>query len=389
MPNDLEPIRFRLTEMDELPRHQTGTTFDVVANESPHWSDGYYFTLGDHDGRLMMIMGFRLYTNNDVLDAFVLISHQGRQHNMRWSRRLRPAIDDLSVGPLSVEIVEGLRTIRIAAAPNEYGITFDLLWEGFTPPYNEDYLLNYRGGRLISERSNYDQCSLVSGVLEFAGARYEVDHQRWVGVRDHSWGVGSTGGRKHPDAAPLLERDAPPGLRNWCVWKLDDRVVFFQFHHDGAQFTKWESQVLFPYGDQRQPYHLSPGAIDYEFITDADGTLLRRLHRATIELVDDGGRVQRWQLEPVSPPCYCLGGGYWNGYHDQRGRGAYRGDLHHEGEVWDISHPTRIVDPLGLVRPRNEWAESWGRFTNLDDPSQVGYGHLECAVLGPYPPQFA
>jgi hypothetical protein len=51
-----------------------------------------------------------------------------------------------------------------------------------------------------------------------------------------------------------------------------------------------------------------------------------------------------------------------------------------------VSHPTRIGDPKGVVRERPDaWAEAWGRFRNLDDPSEAGSGHLECVVMGDYP----
>ena len=72
----------QLTPLDELPRHQIGQTFDVVADGSPHWSDGYYFTMGDDDGAWAWFMGFRLHANNDVLDAFTCVSGSGRQHNL-------------------------------------------------------------------------------------------------------------------------------------------------------------------------------------------------------------------------------------------------------------------------------------------------------------------
>jgi hypothetical protein len=109
------------------------------------------------------------------------------------------------------------------------------------------------------------------------------------------------------------------------------------------------------------------------------------LAEAEIALTRPDGAVDRFRVETISPPAYCLGGGYFNGFDDHRGRGVYRGDEHHEGEVWDVSHPTRIVDPQGRARPRNAWAETWGRITNLDDLSDVGHGHLECVVLGPFP----
>lgn len=387
MPSDNETVRFELTRLDEWPRHQTGATFNTIANESPHWSDGYYFTLGDDAGALMFIMGFRLYANNDVLDAFALVSHEGRQHNMRWSRRLRPAIDELRCGPLWVDIVEGLRTLRIGADPNPYGITFEMTWEGIHPPYLEDYLVIYRSGRLVSERSNYDQAARVSGWLTLGEQHFEIDPEHWVGVRDHSWGVGSTGGGKAPNAAPALNRDSPIGQRQWSVFSTNrGRTIFWQFHRNAAgELTKFESQVVAPYDDPTPPWAYETLDDSPTWVRDADGTVLRRLDRSEVTLRRPDGGTDRWLVETISPPCYCLGGGYWNGFDDHKGRGTYRGDLHHEGEVWDIAHPTRIVDPKGVAQPRNEWAETWGRFTNLDDPTEVGYGHLECVVLGPYP----
>ena len=57
-----------------------------------------------------------------------------------------------------------------------------------------------------------------------------------------------------------------------------------------------------------------------------------------------------------------------------------------EGEEWDVSHPTRIGDPKQITQPRDDaWAENFARFTNLDDPSETGIGHLECVLSGPHP----
>jgi hypothetical protein len=386
MPADNTPIDFSLTRHDEWPRHQTGATFDVVADQSPHWSDGYYFTLGDAAGEVAFFMGFRLYPNNDVLDCFACVSSAGRQHNMRFSRRLRPAIDDLTCGPMSVEIIEGLRTLRTVTAANRFGISFDLLWEGFAPPYNENYILQYGGGRKISERSNYDQCSVVSGWLEVDGRSFEVGPDGWIGVRDHSWGVGGTGGARHPDAAPLLDAPGPFGLRQWAVFKLDDRAVFYQFHRNANdELTKFESRVMYPYGDEREPW--SYVGIEHELsFVERDGTRLRRLDKGTIELLRPDGGADRFSVETISSPVYLQGGGYWRSFNDGRGRGVYRGEFVEEGETWDVSHPTEVGDPTGLLHLRSDsYAETWGRFVSLDGSGESGHGHLECVVTGDYP----
>ena len=381
-------MQHRLTRFDEFPRHQIGGSFDTVADTSPHWSDGYYFTMGDDAGRFAWFMGFRLHPNTDVLDAFVCVSSDGQQHNMRWSRRLRPGIDDLACGPMSVQIVEGLRTLRTLCTTNQWGHAFDLTWTGWAPPYNEDRVVVIVDGRVHSDRSNYDQCSLVSGWFEVAGERVEVSD--WTGVRDHSWGIGnSTGGPRSPAIAPprASVASAAPGsigLRQWCVFRLPDRVLFWQFHHPGGDGipTKFESQCMFPFDDARQPFAYVDIQHRMRWRDDGSGPM-PRMANCDVQLTRPDGDVERYRIEPISYPVYLQGGGYHRGYDDGMGRGVYRGELMSEGEVWQIDRGIGVVEPKGISLERHHYAEAWGRCTSLDDPDDVGTGHLECVLLAP------
>ena len=380
----------RLTRLDELPRHQIGQTFDVVADGSPHWSDGYYFTTGDDAGRWAWFMGFRLHANNDVLDAFTCVSTvddvgAGRQHNARWSRRLRPRIDDLDCGPVSVDVVEGLRTLRVRCAPNPSGQAYDLTFEGWSPVYNEDHVQVFLNGRLHSDRSNYDQCCTVHGWFEVAGERVDVDG--WTGVRDHSWGIGNhTGGPRSAAVAPPPDAPPPPGLRQWCLFRLPGRALFWQFHHAGGAGppSKFESQCMYAYGDTRQPFAYACVDHDVTWAT-VDGRTVPRLVAGDVHLTRPDGGVERYRIEPISLPVYLQGGGYFAGYDDGLGRGVYRGDDHAEFERWSIDRVIGIDEPKGIRLDRHHYAEAWGRCTNLDEPTDTGTGHLECVVLGPYP----
>jgi hypothetical protein len=140
----------RLTRHDEWPRHQVARTFDSVATDSPHWSDGYYFTASDAAGTASVYTAIRLYANNDVMDGYACVGIDGRQHNVRWSRRLRPAIDDLAVGPLRVDVLAPLEQLRTTCAPNDYGIAYDLTWTGLHEPYLEAYAERWAAGRLTA-----------------------------------------------------------------------------------------------------------------------------------------------------------------------------------------------------------------------------------------------
>jgi hypothetical protein len=353
----------RLTALDEWPRHQTGRTFDSVASDSPHWNDGYYFTLGDADTGTTMFSGLRLYPNTDVMDAYVCLVVDGRQHNVRASRRLRPRSDDLAVGPFTVEIVEPLKVLRTSCVDDGTGVSYELEWTAHHEPYVEEQVMRWSGGRLVYQRSNYDQCMAVRGRITVGDRQIEVDGDCWVGVRDHSWGE---------------DPRRSFAVRQWTVLKMPDRVLFWQLHQraDGS-FSQFEARVLPLDGSPVWDYLDA----DFDYAT-VDGH--PRLATSTVSFLrPDGGR-DRYRLDPVGSPAYLQGGGYHEGFDDGLGRGVYRGEDHREAEVWDVSHPVDVVDPRGVFRPRRDaWAEQFARCTNLDDPGDTGFGHLECVV----PPQ--
>jgi hypothetical protein len=370
----------RLTQADEWPRHQVARTFDSVASDSPHWSDGYYFTASDEAGTASLYTAVRLYANNDVMDGYACVGIDGRQHNLRWSRRLRPAIDDLAVGPLRVDVLAPLEQLRTTCAPNDHGIAYDLTWTGLHEPYLEAYAERWAAGRLTAQRCNYDQCCDVTGWLEVDGRRLEVTPD-WVGVRDHSWGLGRTGGPRSPSAAPL-----PPGagersfaVRQWVMVRFPERVVFWQLHQaDDGTFSMFESRVL-PRGGSGEAWsYAAPEELDLRLVPGH-----RRLREGTVTLRSPDGRAERFRFTVVGTPVYLQGGGYWQGFDDGLGRGVYRGEDHGEGEVWDVSSPAQVHDPRGLFRARPDaWAEHFAVVENLDDPAERGTGHLECVIAG-------
>ncbi|MCC6382891.1 MAG: hypothetical protein IT304_10310 [Dehalococcoidia bacterium] len=381
-----------LTQLDEWPRHQTIDTFDTVATSSPQWSDGFWFCFGDPEGRVNLITALRLYPNTNVMDGYVICAlDDGRQYNLRVSRRLRPRIDDLRCGPMWMEIMEGLKTIRVGCDQNPHGIAFDVLWEGAAPCFDEAQgHRRYVDGRLVSERSNFVQLGDLSGTITVAGRTFKVDPS-WVGARDHSWGIGDTGAGERPNqyAAPAEGTQAGAALRafghrQWTLLRFPERSIYYFFHHsnEGA-FTAFQTRVDYPYDAGREGWSYTGVAVkSAEFV---DG--LRRLKSSAIELTRPDGGTDRLGMETVSKPVYMQGGGYWGGYHDGLGRGVYRGEEVVEGDVWDVSHPTIVRDLQGAEIPQRNgaWAETYARFWNLDNPAETGLGLLEAVIAGPYP----
>jgi hypothetical protein len=399
------PDRRTLTELDEWPRHPSIDTFDVVANPSPEWSDGYWFCIGDPDGQVNLITAIRLYHNTNVIDAYAIVStDDGKQYNLRATRRLRPRIDEIEVGPFWQTIIRGLRTIRLGCRPNPHEVEFDILWESSAPPYDEaPGTRRYVDGRLVGERSNFVQLGDLSGTVRVGGREWTFAvEDGWVGARDHSWGMGHTGVGEKPNqyAAPPLDMGSRPvgwggpGMRHWALVRFPTRSLYYAFLRNadgtfsasGTGFQGGEgihSRVDYPYDSGKEGWAYTAVSVqDHEWVDTWP-----RLKRGRIGLTRPDGGVDRFQIDVVSKPVYMQGGGYWGGWDDGLGRGVFRGEEHVEGEVWDVSHPVKVYDLDGKEvpqRPGGSYAELYARYTNLDDPSEVGLGLLEAVIMGEY-----
>lgn len=383
----------KLTKLDEWPLHQTLDTFDTVATAAQNWSDGFWNCVGDREGRVNLITAIRFYQNTNVADGFACISlDDGKQYNLRCSRRLRPRIDELDVGPLWMEIIEGLRSLRFGCRENDHGIEFDLSWEASAPAWDETSgETGIVDGRIAFQRSNYVQLGHVSGNLRVAGREFEVGSD-WVGARDHSWGLGGdsgTGGLIGKFVAPpggvRLQSHKPSfGMRHWALVRFPKRSIYYWLHHSNqGVIDPFKSHIGYPIESNRGGSAYQSARIESAEFKDGR----RRLERAVVGLQRHDGHADRFGIEVVSRPLYMQGGGYWGGFDDGLGRGIYRGEAHLEGEVWDVSQPTEVRDLDGQLVPQRQgaWAETFARFENLDDPEEKGLGLLECVIAGPYP----
>ena len=104
----------------------------------------------------------------------------------------------------------------------------------------------------------------------------------------------------------------------------------------------------------------------------------RRVESGWYRLTDAEGEERTYSFTDLGW-VYCQGGGYFGGFDDGLGQGVYRGDHHVEGEVWDVTHPTTIVDESGRsFEFDHDWAES---FVRLSTGDETGLAHFECVVI--------
>src|SRR5680860_1517810 len=103
-----------ISPMDEFLAHQTPETFDHVATSDRNFYDRYYFNLHASSDEIFLVTGMGQYPNLEVIDGFVTISHGDRQYTVRASRELGGDRLDTSVGPFTVEVIEGLKTLPVS-----------------------------------------------------------------------------------------------------------------------------------------------------------------------------------------------------------------------------------------------------------------------------------
>ena len=360
-----------LSRFDEYLAHQTSETFDHVATSDRNFYDRYYFNMHSSSDELFVIMGMGQYPNLGVTDAFITVSIGTEQHTIRASRELGTDRMDTTVGPLGVEIIEGLRRLRFTCASNEWGIEADVTFVGTVDALEEPRTFTRKYGRVEQDVTRYAQVGTWEGFLVVAGKRFDVTPDRWQGVRDRSWGVRPVGEREHPGIKVRQATDGHGYRHDWLPMQFADHMLKVQIDQDadGNRFVE-ESMRVWNTDLGREIEHLGRPEVDSTYIS---GT--RELAGATITVPVPGGDPIVVTATPLRTLYLAAGSGYipdgnW-------GHGYYQGPLKVEGVHHDLSDP-EVRRGFAILN------ETLSRFEL--STGEVGYGMHENMLMGIYNP---
>ena len=326
-----------LTPLDDSPWHQLPTTFDHVGTSDVRFFDRFWFSAADPGGGRTLQFTLGVYQNMNVVDGGFVVVHEGRQHNLRASRQLRPTYDT-ACGPLRLDVLEPFRRIALTIADNPSGVRGSLEWTAAFRAQEERHHFNRQWGRVLEDYSRYDQIGWVSGQLSIDGSPIEVDS--WWACRDHSWGV-----RERVGIAEPFTGEVPPStgaMFGFLFFSTDTHSGHIQLSgRPGA--TQLTATVE----------HSATGtmvdgvgvALDATFIDDGRP---RRFDRLTFEVVDADGDTNTYEVEASGLPIAMTGLGY-GGYDDGLGLGVHRGVEHLEHEVWELPDAATIRRPDGTI----------------------------------------
>ncbi len=360
-----------LTPADDYPLHQTAEPIAHPGSGDRNHYDRYFFNGHTSDGSLFFSAAMGFYPNRQVIDGAFSVVREGVQRSVFASGRIPPDRRQTRIGPVRIEVVEPLRTLRLVVDDDESGLGAELTFEARSAAWEEPRFTRHgHGTRLVMDYTRLTQWGRWSGTVQVDGERIAVQPDDVVGVRDRSWGIRTVGERDPGVPGPM-----PQFYWLWAPLHFDDHCLHFAFN-DSAEGIPWyASGVVLP--------DLEPGAatwgagvpgaavraVDHE-TTWRTGT--RRAERCRLTL-------EPWRADPIEVELEPLvdfqmrGVGY---LHPEFRHGAWLGE-----EV--VGRETLVLADIDPLDPANLHVQSVVRATAGE---RVGVGVLEQLVIGPHEP---
>jgi hypothetical protein len=364
-----------LTPLDDTLWHQLPTTFDHVWTSDPRFFDRYWFAMYSGDGRVAIQVTMGAYRNMNVLDGGVVAVVGGRQTNLRVSRSLDGSVDTVC-GPLRIRPIEPLKSFEIEIAPGDHSPHGRIVWECVEPAREEHPHYERLHGRTVEDYRRFDQIGVASGELVVGGERIGFD--RWWSCRDHSWGVRRGMGVPEPVTGPRTPLSEKGHVMSFLFFSTDTMSGHLLFSGRGDDPPYTTGTVTMRHTETVHDAQSISLAVELH-----EGT--RRFRSATVTAVFSEGRVLKLALDAQGAAIAMQGLGYSGGWQDGKGLGAWRGEHVIETDVWDVSHPSRIVYPDGTQK------EHWHRIQPVSvraDFSGVvshGTGSMTLTIAGRLP----
>jgi hypothetical protein len=357
-----------LTPADDYPLHQSSRPFRDPGTDRNLY-DRFFFCGYPTDGKLIgetyFAMAFGQYVGRNVCDGAFSVIHQGVQYSVRGSRLLGSDRLDLQVGPVSIDIVQPMRTIRIRI--DDELIQGELTFTARGPGFEEPHYRWAPGNLTVFDITRMTQNGSWAGNLRVDGDTIEIDDS-WMGTRDRSWGIRPVG-QSEPNMAP---DGAPPSFYwLWAPLNFPDANVLFDVN-ENRDGSRWhENAMLASVGDSSIAAH---GTHTYDMHWKP-GTRHAEHFGLALQMPSSSGESSSIgiDLEPLTT-FYMQGIGYT---HPTWGHGYFVGPNERTSDSRVLSE----VDPADLA---NHHIQHICKATR--DDGVVGYGLLEILARGPHDP---
>ena len=353
-----------ITAADEYPFHQTADPM-AFAGTDRNFYDRFFFNGYTADGGVFFAIAFGLYPQLGIMDGAVSVVKDGKQHNVRVSRRMKGDRSVLKVGPLSVEILKPLREARIVLAECDSEVTIDVTFHARHQPIEEPRFTRRTGTRALMDYTRMTQNIAWSGSIRVGGEALVLDPNEVFGTRDRSWGIRPVGAS---DSQPPPEGHMRQFFWLWNPCNFEDHVAFSHTNDDGLG-RPWNRRAgIQQLGGNLQEFENVD--YSYEWIENS-----RRIKSLRVDLRGDAGEAII-ELSPIRH-FYMSGLGYT---HPVWGHGKDMGD---EAFQYDVIQEA-ACDTSGLLHMHIQ-AVSRAKLT-YGAVQRSGMGVVEQLFVGPHRP---
>ena len=151
-----------ITQGDDYPIHQTPEPVQQVFTSDRNFYDRFFFNGYFREGEPYFAAAMGIYPNIGMIDCAFSVIVGGVQHCVRASRVLGIERLDTRVGPIAIEIVRPMRTLRVRV--NHEAVQADLVFEA-------------RVSRILGSQSLFQQ---TANTLRHVRRHRRLKLERWV-----------------------------------------------------------------------------------------------------------------------------------------------------------------------------------------------------------------
>ena len=355
-----------LTSYDDFPIHQSSVPITHTATADVNHYDRYFFNGYSKTDDLYFGAAMGLYPNRHVADAAFCVVRNGVQTSVFRSQRAPiDRIHATDLGPVKVEIIAPLRTLRVVVDAPEQGVRADLTFEHRSPAVEEDHFLLRAGIRVLFDYTRLTQFGDWSGWIELDGERIEVSADDVWGSRDRSWGVRPIG-EPAPSGAPI------PFAQFFWLW-APTNFPSLSTHFDVNEFAdgkRWhETGTIVRPGQEPHMMRTVEWRVQWR-----PGT--RFADSFEYDLIDWDGSISTVKMKPRYE-FHMRGIGYGN---PEFGHGYWKGESVTGGERLSLPVDTPLAREHVHVQALCD-----AELHLPDGTVELGMGILEQLAIGPHP----
>ena len=196
-----------LTKGDDFPIHQTSEPI-AYSGTDRNFYDRYFFNGQGPNGEDFFALALGVYPHLNIADASFCIVRDGVQTCLHASRWLMMERMDIAVGPISIEVLEPLKRLKLIIDAPEQSLKAELVFTGRAFPVEEPRFIRRSGPRAVMDYTRLTQNGAWTGWIDLRPSkqrRWVHGHQGPLLGRQASRSAGSAGASAPAAAAVLLD----------------------------------------------------------------------------------------------------------------------------------------------------------------------------------------